>query len=320
MNSNLSRPLTVRHVIPLVCSIAVGTALAMSLSAEDAKSPARNEKAATGDKVSRNRGDNSAANERRESSNARRRGHQLGFEVDAKGDQGLRVTSVEDQSAAGQAGLQKDDRIISADGRPFTRPRQLQAYLAAQGGRQVPIVIERNGMQYTVQFSPQMFADDSPWLGVYLEEGDANSKGARITQVYPAGPAARAGLRVDDVVMKIGDESIDGSADLVATVQNLEPNQRVNFVVHRGDADLTIPVILGTRDSFAYRSEYRAPPNGEGNEMANRGQNNGWDNIPPYAMQLEQERRSAEQHQRIEDEIRLLRQEIAKLREELKQK
>jgi hypothetical protein len=54
--------------------------------------------------------------------------------------------------------------------------------------------------------------------------------------------------------------------------------------------------------------------------MANRGQNSGWDNIPPYAMQLEQERRSAEQHQRIEEEIRLLRQEIAKLREELKQK
>lgn len=265
---------------------------------------------------------------------ARTRGHGLGFEAEAK-DQGIRVTRVDEKGIAAQAGLKANDKIVSAGGRPFTRIRPLQAYLSGQGGQQIPIVIERDGQQYTIQYTPGQLQDDSAWLGVYLEEGDANTKGARITHVYPAGPAARAGLWTGDIVTRIGDEKIEDSADLISTVQNLEPQKRVDFAVLRNEQEVKVPVVLGRRDAFVYRDfDYGAQSRqyGQQGQFQNQGQNpnqgqnaqqyqdDEFENVPVYAMQLEHDRRNGEQHERIENEIRLLREEIAKLREELKNK
>lgn len=255
---------------------------------------------------------------------ARKRGHGLGFDADAK-DQGLRVTRVDEKGVAAQAGLKVNDRIVSIGGRPFTRVRPMQAYLGSMGGQRIPVVIERDGQQYTVQFTPAQLQDDSAWLGVYLEEGDANMKGARITQVYPAGPAARSGLWSGDIVTRIGDEKIEDSADLIATVQGLEPQQRVDFAVLRNDQEVKVPVVLGQRDAFVYRDFDQGPQEGQYQQQDQEGQqprydNDQFQNVPAYAMQLEHDRRNGEQHERIENEIRLLREEIAKLREELKKK
>lgn len=253
---------------------------------------------------------------------ARKRGHGLGFDVESQGEQGLRVSKVDEKGIAAQAGLRVNDKIISVGGRQFTRVRPLQAFLSGHGGEQYPILIERNGQQYTVQFTPGQLQDDSAWLGVYLEEGDANMKGARITQVYPAGPAARSGLWAGDIITRVGDEKIEDSADLVATVQNLEPQKQIDFAVLRGEQEVKVPVLLGRRDSFVYRDFDESQQEGQGQPRQQNSQYRGdaFEDVPPYAMQLEHDRRNAEQHERIENEIRLLREEIAKLREELHKK
>ena len=63
------------------------------------------------------------------------------FEAAGQGQQGLNVQIVSPNSPAAQAGLQAKDRVISADGRPFRKARHLEAYLSAQVGRPVPLVI-----------------------------------------------------------------------------------------------------------------------------------------------------------------------------------
>jgi membrane-associated protease RseP (regulator of RpoE activity) len=319
-----------QHVIAFGATILLGVALAMAQAPKDRDQRPVQPNAAQPNATRPSPGAtaNRAADARpdAERDKARRRGHMLGFEVDGRGDQGLRVTSVEGNSTAAQAGLKQNDRIVSVDGRPFVRGRQLQAYLGGQAGRQIPIIIERDGRQYTIQFTPGDLPDDSAWLGVYLEEGDANNKGARITHIYPAGPAARAGLYTGDIITQIGDQKIDDSGDLVATVQGMEPNARAEFVVLRNDRETKLPVTLGSRDSFVARhQEPHWQGNGENrtyaqNYQQNYQQRDDFSDVPPYAMQLEQDRRNAEQHQRIEDEIRLLREEIAKLREEIRKK
>ena len=145
---------------------------------------------------------------RRDAKKAKRRAMTLGAQVQAQGNQ-LQVSSLEENSLAAQAGLQKNDKIISVDGRGFTNGRQLDAYLASQGGHRVPILIERDGRQMTISVTPGHVASDTAWLGVYLEEGDANTKGARITHVYPSGPAARAGLLVGDTIMKVNEQPVE---------------------------------------------------------------------------------------------------------------
>jgi predicted metalloprotease with PDZ domain len=324
---DVKRLLKGRVLVTTAACLALGVAIAFAQNENktdqkaDAKKPAAERKNAA-DAAPQ-------ANARTEANTqaARRRGHGLGFDADAK-DQGIRVTKVDDKGVAAQAGLKVNDRIVSIGGRPFTRIRPMQAYLSSQGGQQIPVVIERDGQQYTVQFTPSHMQDDSAWLGVYLEEGDANMKGARITQVYPAGPAARSGLWAGDIITRIGDEKIEDSADLVATVQGLDPQQRIDFAVLRNEQEVKIPVVLGQRDAFVYRDFDQGPQDGQHQQQGQQGQqgqqtrndNDYFQNVPAYAMQLEHDRRNGEQHERIENEIRLLREEIAKLREELKKK
>ncbi len=242
------------------------------------------------------------------------KGHALGMTVEAQGNEGLMIANVEDSGVAGRAGLKQGDRIVSADGRTFQRPRQLEAYLASHGGRPIQIVVMRDGRQQSVMYVGPHRAGDSAWLGVFLEEGESGVTGARITQVYPGGPAARGGLQPGDVVTQVNETKIESPADLIATMAEFAPQTAVNFTVMRDEHEQKLPVTLGAYQHFM-------PQNGNG---ADNGQyqagHEAFENVPPYAMQLEHDRREAEQHERIEQEIRALRDEIRQLRDELKQR
>ncbi len=100
------------------------------------------------------------------------------FEAAGQGQHGLNVQSVNPNTPAAQAGLQANDHVISADGRPFRKARHLEAYLSAQVGRPVPLVIERNGQQSTIEIMPQPTEGDHGWLGVLLEEVRPNANNA----------------------------------------------------------------------------------------------------------------------------------------------
>ena len=282
-------------------------------AAKDAPEAAADRKSAD-----KNTGDRTAAENQRAAA--------LGAQFDSKGDQGISVSTVDQDGMLGHAGLKQNDRIISADGRNFSNSRQFEAYLWAQSGRTVPVVIERGGKQYTVQAAIPQHGTNSGWLGVFLDEGDPNDQGARVTQIYPSGPAARAGLHLGDVIKQIDDQQIAGSADAVMLIREFRPQAQVNFTVVRGKEELKIPVVIGSRRDFqamAQNERYQSNYQGQG-QAEGQGQNNEdfnqFNGVPPHAMQLESDRRNFEQHERIEDEIRQLREEIKQLRALLEKK
>lgn len=241
----------------------------------------------------------------------------LGLKIAGDAKNGLVIATVDDDSPAARAGLRGSDRLLSIDGHTIRQPRQVDAYLRSHSGRMIPIVVERDGKQYSFQFAAPNFEHDQAWLGVYLEEADDASGGAQITHVYPAGPAARAGLQAGDTIVKVNDEAIDNPSDLVATIQKLKPRTSAEFTLQRHEQQVVMPVVLGSRDGGA---SSRAEGQGSSDDRAFAQRSDAFDDVSPYAMQLEHDRRNAEQHQRIEEEIRQLREEIAKLREELKRK
>ena len=248
----------------------------------------------------------------------------LGARFVAQGNQGITATNIERSGILSQAGLKQNDRIISADGRTFTNPRQFEAYLWSQAGRSVPIIVERGNQRYTIQANFPMHSNESGWLGVFLVEGDANTKGARVTQVYPSGPAARAGIQVGDIIQQINKQPVLGSHDVVMMIRDFQPQSKVDLTVARDDQQVNIPVVVGTRGNFNYQSFYAGSqqPRQQGQFPGqSQGQENDqFNDVPLHAMQLEHDRRNAEQHERIEEEIRLLREEVQKLRELLEKK
>ena len=62
------------------------------------------------------------------------------------------------------AGLREGDMIISADGVQITRNRELSSAFASGGGKSLKLVIERNGEEKTLNFTP-VKSDDSTYKG-----------------------------------------------------------------------------------------------------------------------------------------------------------
>jgi S1-C subfamily serine protease len=100
------------------------------------------------------------------------------FEAAGEGKKGLRVGNISPNGPAQRAGLRADDHVISVDGRPFRKARHLEAYLSAQVGRPVPLVVERGGRQLTIELMPQQTQGDHGWLGVLLQEARPNNNAA----------------------------------------------------------------------------------------------------------------------------------------------
>ncbi|HZN35612.1 MAG TPA: PDZ domain-containing protein [Pirellulaceae bacterium] len=242
---------------------------------------------------------------------ARRPG--LGIEFDAQAREGLSITTIQPESLAAEAGLRAGDRFVTVDGRTFTTPRQLQAYLGGQFGRRIPVVIDRGGQQYNVYLDMGQPGDDAAWLGVFLQESERQQPGAQITQVYPAGPAARAGLRPGDVIQQVNQKPVTEPAELIGLIEEMKPGAKVELAVLRGQQQVTIPAVLGNRSHFVFYGGGQGNRSGEGQQF----DEDEFGNIPAYAMQLEHDRRMAEQHQRMEEELRKLTEEVRKLREAL---
>jgi type II secretory pathway component PulC len=242
------------------------------------------------------------------------------FGIQFEGQDDLVVGEVAQGSTAAQAGLRPRDRIVSVDGRPITGQRRFLAFLSSLTGRRVPLIVERDGRQYTVQFAAGNAENQGGWLGVYLEDGDDGQQGAKITHVYPAGPAARAGLRPGDVILQVNNKPVQGTPDLIAAMDELKPQSKVNLHVMRGDRELDAAAVLGSRDSYVmHQSRYGDDRERSGLEDRS-GEDDAFANVPPYAMQLEHDRRMAEQHERIETELRKLQEEVRLLREAIQKR
>jgi S1-C subfamily serine protease len=74
------------------------------------------------------------------------------------------------------------------------------------------------------------------YLGVRVHE---TSDGLRIADVLPATPAADAGLRVGDVLLRLGDRRLESAADLRSVLDQSEPGDTVEAELRRGgDAEV----------------------------------------------------------------------------------
>jgi len=84
---------------------------------------------------------------------------------------------------------------------------------------------------------------DGPWLGVFL--GDSVDGGASVLAVVPGGPAERAGLRAEDVLVAVGETPVAGRQELVAALEGARPGERIMLTLLRDGRRVSLPVRLG---------------------------------------------------------------------------
>jgi S1-C subfamily serine protease len=88
------------------------------------------------------------------------------------------------------------------------------------------------------------------WLGVMCTEDPAArpAGGATVQGVTPGSPAALAGLRAGDVVVRAEGRAVSGRADLVAAVRSLRPEDSIDLVYVRDGRDHNATATLKASD------------------------------------------------------------------------
>jgi serine protease Do len=84
-------------------------------------------------------------------------------------------------------------------------------------------------------------------------------RGALVTEPSEGGPAATAGIRSGDVILRVNDEEINGALDLSRTIAGFEPETTVSVTVWRDGAEQSIDVTLGKLDEVAQAAPAEQP-------------------------------------------------------------
>lgn len=170
----------------------------------------------------------------------------------------LRVTSVERGGAAQESGLEVGDIIAGIDGAAITDAKQLDT-VAAKGKKFSLIVVDVNtGRGAQVEIDPTQpptaaAAANAPTtappkvsLGISAEPVALGSRSAlKVTRVDPAGPAAKAGLEVGDIVVAANGAPLTGPEQLLGALRKSGPTLKLTVRDSRTGRDAEVAVNVG---------------------------------------------------------------------------
>ena len=155
-------------------------------------------------------------------------------------------------STAADAGFRRGDRVLKVGPYPIrTRSRYRGAVGSFPAETVVPVAIRRGGKELTLKVTLDRVAGGGDgragggWIGVVA--ADAEGGGAQIEEVRPDSPAAKAKLRVGDVILKVGSRSVDDTQGLFRQVKRYRPGQTVTLRIRRGDEELDVKIKLAKK-------------------------------------------------------------------------
>jgi len=119
------------------------------------------------------------------------------------------------------------------------------------------------------------------------------------------------------VIQQINGKSVASANDVITAIEEFQPGDKAEITVLRNQTPTKLSATLGNRSSYVFHDQHQGRYSGNESET---NESDEFNNVPLYAMELEHNRRNAEQHQRIENEIAQLRDEIRQLREVLQRR
>ncbi len=147
------------------------------------------------------------------------------------------IGAVAKDSSAWKSGLRAGDEILEVDGRPVRSFNGMSDSVAwnviSSEGKTIPVKVKRAGEILT--FEPEPFRREVRGFG-RTEKRQlpiAPAETPMIAKILPGSRAEKAGLRVNDVIVLVGDKPILSLADIDAA-QDAKPGEPVPVTVERG--------------------------------------------------------------------------------------
>jgi S1-C subfamily serine protease len=191
-----------------------------------------------------------------------------------EGSAGVLVREVTADSPAAKAGLKSGDRVVKLGDEDVADVEKfLRSVAAKKPGDRLVFGVLRDGKEQRLTVTLGERADrERPtfpelpglrrpaFLGVQTQALTAELKerlnvptdaGAVITEVVPNSPAARAGLKRDDVITAVDERPVKTPADLRDAVQKAGPGKEMTLQVVRGKEKLAVKATL-REGAFGY--------------------------------------------------------------------
>ncbi len=96
---------------------------------------------------------------------------------------------------------------------------------------------------------------DAGYLGLATDNPRDNANGLRVVEAVADSPAAKAGFKIGDRVVRVNGKTIRGTADMAAVLNTLPPGGQATFDVDRDGVSRQIAVVLGKRPQRAERTD-----------------------------------------------------------------
>lgn len=177
--------------------------------------------------------------------------------------QGALVQRVEPGAPAEKAGLEAGDIILKFDGTPIEKSSDLPRLVGAtKPGTRSTITVWRKGASKDIpltiaELEPEKLAGNAKSKGA--PEQTPNALGLVVSNLSAAqrqelridggvivdaatGPAARAGLRPGDVILRLNNTDVTDARQFSALVSKLDPKKMAVALVRRGDASQFVPL------------------------------------------------------------------------------
>lgn len=130
-------------------------------------------------------------------------------------------------------------------------------FASGQGlGFAIPVNMAKKLIPQLIEHGKVM---DRGWLGVMIQgitpelaksfNLPEDQKGALVGDVIPDSPAAQAGLKRGDVIVRFNDKELQKSTQLPGMVATTQPGQSINLGIIRSGKEETLTVVLGKKES-----------------------------------------------------------------------
>lgn len=185
--------------------------------------------------------------------------------------QGLIATSVSPQGAAARAGICQNDILLTLGGAPLAKPEDVEKQLKLAGEKALGLVLLHQGEKRTIQVQPHIKVDFGPvqpappafWIGVTVAVVEPAlraqlklppNQGLIATEIIGDGPAAKAGLKVNDILLTMGDKPLRDQAALVELVQKHGEKPVAVEILREGHLQ-TIELTPSRHSNISYKVE-----------------------------------------------------------------
>jgi M6 family metalloprotease-like protein len=179
----------------------------------------------------------------------------LGIEVGANPKGRLVVSAVAEVSPAAQAGVRADDVLLKLDGAEPGSAAEVRDRLQQHvPGDTVAIVIERNGSRRELTATlgavsrPLKISEQRAVLGVQVTPLE-DAEGVRVTRVTSGLPAEKAGIRTNDVFVKLDGMTLSAGANLGDLLASREPGEQVTVAYRRGEDEKEFTARLAAEEA-----------------------------------------------------------------------